>query len=163
MTTDADVNEKKAVLKGKSEDFDQEIYASVASSAELRELALIDSKYKISPFLFWKADEDGAVLKSRFDGEHAGCKFDIEKGFLAGGYDWVAEIRIGRKQAVRLKAQFMLVYHGLAGQPEQYVEAYFEKIARFTTYPYFRSLFATNTSLSNVPLPPLPSLIDRVD
>lgn len=156
-------NTDSAVLNRTSESFDNDVYALVAATAQLQEVALTKSEYKIVPSLFWDLEKGEASLNSKYHGEAMGSHFDSESGVIAGGYKWMAEIKTGRKLALALRADYMLVYSGLEAQPEEYVQLYFRKLARFTTYPYFRALFATNTSLSNIPLPPLPTLIDRVD
>ncbi len=163
MSLEVTKSKKIAELSRNAEAFDNEVYTEVAATARLNEIALTGSDYKIVPSLFWESEREGVDLKPHYSGKLLGCHFDAEMGVIAGGYNWLAEVKCGRKKALSLKADYMLVYSGLENQPEDYVRLYFKKLARFTTYPYFRALFATNTSLSNVPLPPLPSLIDRVD
>lgn len=150
-------------LSFRSSSFDRDEYAKVANSARLVELGLTSQEYSAKLQCFWEASSENKQLKHAFSGEPEGCSFDTEQGVLAGGYEWTAEIRYGRKKALKLKATYLVVYTGLEGQNEGYCKLYFSKVARFATYPYFRAAFALNTSNSGISLDPLPSLIDRID
>jgi hypothetical protein len=82
---------------------------------------------------------------------------------LAGTYNWAAEVKMGRSKILKLSTEYLIVYSGLKDSPEEYVRLYFNKLARFTSYPYFRAHFAMNVAASGLMLAPLPSLFDRVD
>lgn len=144
-----------------SEEFDNEKYSRVANSARLLDVCLVKQNYHVKLNLIWTADGDS--LKHRFRGEPKGHSFDPDGGTVIGGYEWQAEIKVGRKNALKLTGEYLLVYGGLENQNEEYVRLYFNKLARFTTYPYFRALFSMSTSNSGLALDPLPSLIDRPD
>lgn len=144
-------------------DFDHEIYADVSRSAKLREMSLVHSEFDVQMKHFWAANDDENGLNSSFNGEFVGCHFDPDAGIVAGGYLWNVDIRRGRYKALKLKTKYVLVYENLEGHEAKYVYYYFEKISRFTSYPYFRSIFATLSSASGLALEPLPSLRERVD
>ena len=146
-----------------SPEFDQEHYSLVAQSARLMELSLLKQQYEVKIQCFWKAEADEKNLHHRFSGKPKGHSFEPDTGMLAGGYQWQAEIRFGRLKALKLRAQYMLVYSNLEKAQPEYARIYFEKIARFATYPYFRALFSMSVGNSGLSLDPLPSLIDRVD
>jgi hypothetical protein len=64
---------------------------------------------------------------------------------------------------LKSSAEYLVLYNGLNDCPPDYVQLYFKKVARFTTYPYFRSHFASHVAASGLMLAPLPSLNERVD
>lgn len=144
-------------------DFDNEMYADVSRCAKLREMSLVHSEFDVQMKHFWAENEDENGLNSSFNGEFVGSHFDPDAGIVAGAYLWNVDIRRGRYKALKLKTKYVLVYGNLQGHEEKYVYYYFEKLARFTSYPYFRSIFATLSSASGLALEPLPSLSERVD
>ncbi|OYW58069.1 MAG: hypothetical protein B7Z31_08550 [Rhodobacterales bacterium 12-65-15] len=147
-----------------SEGFDAATYESVARSARLREVRLVNSAYSAKVMSFMAVElGDGTELKQSYTGTPSRHSFMSERGIAAGSYLWTAEVRAGRTKAMKLSTEYMVAYSGLKDAPEEYVELYFKKLARFTTYPYFRSHFAVHVASSGLMLAPLPSLTDRVD
>lgn len=147
----------------KSEGFEHEVYAQVAMRAELEEIRLLESSYLINPDIFFSPDFDPSNLANRLGSETSSIMYDAERGIVAGGFIWHAEMKLRRKKALALRGNYSAVYSNLSGCDERYVESYFVKVARFATFPYFRTLFSTQTSASGLALPPLPSLKERVD
>lgn len=139
-------------------------YEEVARQARVREVRLVDSAYhaKVSSF-HGSTSDDSPELKQAFTGEPGQYSFSPEKGMLGGTYLWSAEVKAGRQKVLKLSTEYLVLYSGLKDAPEEYVRLYFNKLARFTTYPYFRAHFAMNVAASGLMLAPLPSLFDRVD
>lgn len=146
-----------------SEEFDPDQYAAVAKAARLRQLSLIDSAFNVKPECYAALSRDDDELQHGFGGECSSFAYDAENGSLFGVFEWVAEIKLGRKKALKVSANYMLIYTELEVLPEEYVRLYFEKIGKFSSYPYFRSHFAMHTAAAGLTLPPLPSLTDRID
>jgi len=146
-----------------SDTFRKDTYQDVAQRARLREISVVESDYFCKPHFFQEADETGKQLKNMFSGAPSGPQFDEELGLAVGGYEWLAEIKFERTKALKLKVRYMVVYGGLVDCEQDYVRLYFEKVARFTSYPYFRAHFAMLAGSSGLTLPSLPSLTDRVD
>jgi len=162
MTTE--ISDQPAVLSFASEGYDSAKYEEVARKARVREVRLVESSYSAKITSFLAADHgEGVELKQSYFGEPAHYTFSPEKGVLAGSYHWTAEVKVGRQKILKLSTQYLIVYSNLKEAPEDYVRLYFNKLARFTTYPYFRAHFAMSTSASGLMLAPLPSLYDRVD
>lgn len=145
-----------------AKDFDQAKYNRVASRARLSDVHLSATTYKIDVSYFL-ASESGPDLKPSFSGKPADQILDAEEGILFGRYIWSAEIKATRKKALSLRCEYVVVYSNLVGEDEDYCFLYFDKLARFTTYPYFRSVFSILLANSGVVFPPLPSLTDRMD
>ncbi len=147
-----------------SEGYDAGKYDGVARSARLREVRLVNSAYSAKVMSFMAVEPgDETQLKQSYTGAPSGHSFVSERGVAVGSYIWTAEVRAGRTKAMKLSAEYMVAYSGLKDAPEEYVELYFKKLARFTTYPYFRAHFAMQVAASGLMLAPLPSLTDRVD
>jgi hypothetical protein len=106
---------------------------------------------------------DDSNINPTYEGRPAACHFFQDDGWLLGEYEWQVSLTSGRKKLLKQKSTYVLIYQGLSDCDEEYVHLYFSKIGRFTSYPYFRALFATNVAASGLTFPPLPSLTDRVD
>ncbi|MFN5827076.1 MAG: hypothetical protein ACK446_08695 [Rhodobacterales bacterium] len=159
-----DVAARTSDFNPSSEGFDAATYESVARSASLREVRLVNSAYSAKVMSFMALElGHGTELKQSYAGTPSGHSFMSERGIAVGSYLWTAEVRAGRTKAMKLSTEYMVAYSGLKDAPEDYVELYFKKLARFTTYPYFRAHFAMHVAASGLMLAPLPSLTDRVD
>lgn len=137
-------------------------YAEVSSAAELHDIKLIKSEYSVKPEIF-RVVEDMENMVHGFQGECLSFDFLDEPGIAVGRYKWSAEIKAGRKKALKLTAEYLVAYAELSGQDKGHVEFFFNKVGRFATYPYFRALFSHHTAETGLVFPPLPSLNERVD
>jgi len=147
-----------------SEGFDAQTYEGVARSASLREVRLVNSAYHAKVMSFIASEMgDGMEFKQSYSGAPSRHSFVQEQGIVFGSYIWTAEVRAGRTKAMKVSTEYLVAYSGLNDAPEEYVGLYFKKLARFTTYPYFRANFAMQVAASGLMLAPLPSLTDRVD
>lgn len=155
----------QANLSFSDEEFDHEQYEAVANRARLRRLGLQKQSYKAELSLLWQSGESGNGLKHSFKGMPNGHVYDRDDGLIVGNYEWAVQVKHGRRNALKLVAEYVLVFGGLKActADEDYVALYFDKIARFASYPYFRSHFAMCTASSGITLPPLPTLTERVD
>lgn len=146
-----------------STEFDTEQYYNVARKARLREIAQTNSRYDAAVFELRIALTDNERVNPSFIGKPEQSNFDAEEGLVFGSYRWAATIKVGRKSLISAKTDYLLVYDNLEDADPRYVRLYFEKLARFTSFPYFRSFFSLATANSGLALPPLPSLTERVD
>lgn len=162
-TSNTKKKERSDPLTFHSPDFDPNEYAKVAQHANLEDIRLESSVYNVKHDCFAKAESSDKELNQGFFGGMSGHTFDAESGILVGGYTWGAEVKFGRKKVLKLKCEYILIYSGLDDSSPDYARLYFQKLARFTSYPYFRSHFAVQTTASGLNIGPLPSLIDRVD
>lgn len=160
----SEIAERPTLLSFASEDYDAAKYEGVARKARVREVRLVESAYSAKVSSFLAADHrDGVEFKQSYLGEPAHYTFSPEKGVLAGTYHWKAEVKVGRQKVLKISTEYLILYSNLKDEPEEYVRLYFNKLARFTSYPYFRAHFAMNAASSGLMLAPLPSLVDRVD
>lgn len=137
-------------------------YNKVSRTAELREIKLIASTYMVRPEAFEVAQDLGN-LKNSFSGVCTDFICDADEGLAWGRFQWVAEIKSGRKACLKLSSEYLVLYSDVRDCDEQHVEAYFRKVGRFATYPYFRATFSHNIGETGILLPPLPTLSERVD
>lgn len=158
----SDTKSKKGKLSFTSDGFDQAKYAGVSQNAKLSELRLITVDYKVSTEALFNSLHE-LNPKFSFEGTASAFDFSADDGRVFGVYEWVAAVKAGRKNAIRSKCSYFLIYSGLQEHDPEYVRLYFEKIGRFASYPYFRAQFASDVASSGVFLPPLPSLTERVD
>lgn len=154
---------KNEVIKEESAfPLDHDEYSKVSCAARLREIKLIASSYMVRPEAF-EAAQDPNELKNSFSGKCIDFIFDANDGLAWGRFQWVAEIKAGRKACLKLSSEYLVLYSDIFECDELHVEAYFRKIGRFATYPYFRATFSHNIGETGILLPPLPTLSERVD
>lgn len=142
--------------------FNHEQYAKVSCAARLKEIKLINSAYMVRPEAFGAFD-DPESYKHSYSGKCADFFFNEDDGLAMGRFQWQAEIKSGRKTCLKLGAEYLVLYSGIFDCDAAHVEAYFTKVGRFATYPYFRALFSHHIGESGLPFPPLPTLRERVD
>lgn len=150
------VKEEKAVA------FNHDEYSKVSRAARLREIKLIASTYTVRPEAFEVA-QDFENLKNNFSGSCIDFICDAQEGLAWGRFQWVAEIKSGRKVCLKLVSEYLVMYSEVHDCDEDHVETYFRKVGRFATYPYFRATFSHNIGETGILLPPLPTLTERVD
>ncbi|MES2432522.1 MAG: hypothetical protein V4586_01680 [Pseudomonadota bacterium] len=155
--------ESSTSLSFSTEGFDRAIYADVAMKARLRELALSESEFSAKIDVLRLAEMRHEDMAHTFGGECTDFSFDSESGIAFGNYAWTAEMKHGRTKVLKLKCKYLLVYSNLKSCPQDYVGLYFEKVGRFSSYPYFRTVFASHTSFAGAAVKPLPSLTERID
>jgi len=161
--TGIETKESVKSLSFASKDFDPNKYAAVAMSARLASLQLTNQQYSVKPEALELSRLTMEEYKFSYSGGVEFVHLDAESGSIFGSYKWSVNITLHRKKVVNQKASFILVYEDLLGNDESYCNLYFVKLSRFTTYPYFRSIFSANAANSGLMLPPLPSLRDRMD
>lgn len=157
-----DTEESKELIEAINDvaEFDYEVYAELTRAARLQEIRLMECSYSIKPEVL-EALEDLENLV--YFGMPSGFHFDGGTGVMVGHYRWTAEVKLKRKKVLKLVSEYLIVYTGMIGFEDEYSRFYFEKVGRFSTYPYFRSDFSHHSAASGIMLPPLPSLNERVD
>ena len=142
--------------------FDAEVYNDIATSASLLDVRLVESSFAIRPECIGVLNDSGESPMFQFSGKVESIALS-KSGICVGTYVWTADIKDNRLKALKIKSKYIIAYGNLKGKDLKYVGLYFEKLAKFTSFPYFRSLMATHVSAANLVLPPLPSITDRVD
>lgn len=147
-----------------SPEFDERKYSLVSQAARLRDLRLEKGDFSADlKALFQLQEGEEEFIEQSFSGESGEKEFSRETGLLIGAYKWQAEVKVRRRRVLRVRATYRVFYQNLVDADPDYAAVYFEKVARFATYPYFRANFAIHASAAGVMLAPLPSLNERVD
>lgn len=150
---------------GKSEAefvLDQEVYANVSRAAKLHEVQLCSSQFSAKLDLFQDV-ETLSQMSHRYLGKCEELSLDDEGDAVAGRFSWLAEIKSGRKVGLKLSAEYFILYSGFEGLDTEHACFFVQRLGRFVSYPYFRTLFAHHASDAGLLLPPLPVLKERTD
>ena len=155
---------KKNQIVKQPQDFvlDHDEYSKVSCAARLQEIKLIASSYYVLPDAFELSSRIDS-MKNKFSGNCTDFIYDKDEGMAWGRFQWAAEIKSGRRVCLRLVSEYLVLYSDMFECDADHVEAYFLKVGRFATYPYFRSTFSHNVGETGLALPPLPSLRERGD
>lgn len=154
---------KNVTVSTSKANFDVEIYNDVARSAELIRLISVSSGFSVREDCLSQIAKNTPDCKFYYEGAVTECFFNSERGIIVGKYGWKAEIKIGRKKALKCDALFLIAYANLEDKEERYVKFFFNKLSRFASFPYFRAHFSAQSSSAGLALDPLPSLTERVD
>lgn len=136
-------------------------YNKVVATASLEKLFLIASDFHVSPEYFQKvhAEED---IDFVFSHEVLGVSADSSSGSVDGVFKWQVEVKCtpndGDDEAfLSISANYFVLYQGITpGCSEAAMKAFFEKVGRIASYPYFRSHVSQTSWESEAQLPLLP-------
>ena len=131
---------------------DPDQFNAVARAAHLDIIQMNSCEYFIKPEFFNRKDEAKLSFGRNVDAIecHDDCKLVI--GFFT--YDVFA--KVGRAKVMSCKSQFMVGYSTSEPADPEAFKAFCERTGMLAAYAYFRSMFASLSSLSNTDLPPLP-------
>lgn len=137
---------------------DPKEYNRLVSHARVHAIRLIGAKYDIKPNAFsgnrddWKYNVSNRLLDWHCDNETLQ---------LTGTWEYTATCQDGRRNVLKVVAKYLVIYR-LSGEcdPEA-ARQFYERVARFAAYPYFRGTFATLTQQSGVVLHPLPIISEQ--
>lgn len=135
-----------------------EEYAVAVETAELIAVRLIKSEFAAEPEAFAR---DQSNWKRGYGCESQSSAFNPARTILSGAVLAEVACRIGRKRVVHLKCRYLIDY-AIAGSPtDRAAHAFFDRIAPFTAYPYFRAHFAEVTDQAGLEIGPLPVMKDQ--
>lgn len=127
-------------------------YAEVVQKAQLEDILLVGSSLVIDPSFFGGASGKRPELSyAREVVEHS-----LVSALAASRFEWKITARLGHKQLLEVKAEYMTIYGNLDGCDEGAVRAFVERVGTIATYPYFRALVAQFDWAAKTGLPPLP-------
>lgn len=127
-------------------------YDEVVSKASLNDIQLMDLNFNIQPEFF----SESSKRKLAYHVEKKASHFDPDAGIAAAFISMEVKGVVGRKKVLSCKALYSIVYDNLLSCDQEAVEAFLRRVAQFTCYPYFRSLFASLDWAAGLRLPPLP-------
>ncbi|SOC46244.1 hypothetical protein SAMN05892877_12170 [Rhizobium subbaraonis] len=136
-------------------------YNAVVEHAELLDIRLTDLKFSVKPKFYplMEAERSGEVsLQRSFDVDVSDSGYDPEIGSLGGVFTWRLKVSQSRTKLLTVDASFFVVYRNVPEVERQHADAYLQRVGRFATYPYFRSLVAQMSWESASELPIMPVL-----
>lgn len=145
----------KAAKPGSRESlpFTPDEYNRVVARAELDQIVLLRCKYDVTDFLEKK---DLRPLNKSIESAYKNIALSESRGIIAGEVQWSMQIPGEGKPKFKVMASFGISYTGVAGRNEMAAGAFFARVARFATYPYFRALVSHLSWSSGLHIPPLP-------
>jgi hypothetical protein len=108
-------------------------------------------------------EEKKSFMTLGMEGDLKRSSYVKEEGVMFGELSWSAYSKRGRKKALSIKADYLVVYSSATDLEEVYVEAFLGNVGKFATFPYFRALVATYSAASSADLPILPVLKQPID
>lgn len=142
---------------------DIEKYNRVVAEAVLGDIILTSVEFNMHPGYYFApvAEVEGAVSpehKPERNYRVRALDFDPTTGLLSANLEWSLRVRSGRKNVLKLRCSYFIYYSGLEDHDEEVAKAFFGRVGRFATFPFFRA-FASQTSwASGADLPILPVL-----
>lgn len=136
-------------------------YNGLVRDAELADIRLVDLKFNVKPEYFagLRDEAEGKKALTRaFDSTISDLFHEEEARTIGGQFDWVTEVRSGKKKLLRIEARFLVVYGNVPEVSHEAKERYIQRVGRFATYPYFRSLVSQLAWESKAELPIMPVL-----
>ena len=146
-----------------SNDFDASLYNSLSQSANLMDLRCIQSKFSITKKYIGQLHEKIGPFDRFFDYDVENPTLVEDHGYLFGIVKWKAGLKDGRKNVAVFSCDYYVTYSDVGGFPSEYCFLYFQKLAKFSSFPYFRAYVGAQSAAAGVIIPPLPSLRERVD
>lgn len=151
----------KALVPGEEVPDDVAAYNGLVHDAELIDLRLVDLKFNVRPEYFAALRDEAEGKRSlvrAFDGKMSDIFYESEAQTLGGQFDWATHVLIGKKKLLKVEARFLVVYGNVPEVAAETRERYIQKVGKFATYPYYRSLVSQLSWESKGDLPTMPVL-----
>ncbi len=133
-----------------------EDYAAVTQRAQLSSIHLLSCAFRVHPEFSGDPAHDARRRKFSYGITFTEFAHDTEVGQAVGHFTWSVDVRSGRKKVVSIKATYAITYTNLESMKSGSVLAFVERVGRFATYPYFRSLVSQLSWESGAQLPIMP-------
>lgn len=134
-------------------------YNQIVDKAEIGDIRLIGLNFDIKPAYY--SGDDAGKRKAKFNCDIHDVSYDAESQVLGGIFEWTISVTEGRKKVLTVTAHYFAVYDDTPDVGFEHCEAFFKKVGRFATYPYFRGVVAQLSWASRADLPILPVLRQR--
>lgn len=149
---DGKISKQEHIVPGKPL-FSPEDYNRVVANADLDQIILLRCNYSVTTFLE-KKDID--ALKKNIESSYKNIAHAESKGIIAGEVEWSVRLAGKGDPKFDVTAAFGISYTGMSNVNELAATAFFARVARFATYPYFRALVSHLSWSSGLHIPPLP-------
>lgn len=145
-------------IKEDAKKLDPAAYNRLVSMARLQNIRLIDTRYDMKPTaLQGERDAWSYRVSSRL------IDWDCNNDdlLLSGTWDFNASCVYQKKQILKLSSKFLVTYRLSDVCDPEAGREFFERVGKFSAYPYFRSTFAMLTQQSGIVLHPLPVMSEQ--
>ena len=121
---------------------------------------MTDCVFNIDPSYHKEKGDKNTGLKNSFHCTIVDFYFSNEKGFLSAEMNWVLTIKKGNKHLLKCSVTYAIMYSDVIdlgdGRVEVY-EAFINRVGKFATYPYFRSITSHlgNEARAGIPIMPI--------
>jgi len=151
------LSKQPAVSDGTLPKLEPRKYNNIVASSSLEDIRLVSSSFDVTPEYFLTKNKEENFNLS-YDFKITMAEYDADDGFLAGCFEWTAVGKVGRKNVIKIKTAYMIVYTCEKGLERQYPLAFMNQVGRFATFPYFRATVGQYSAASGADLPILPVL-----
>lgn len=131
-----------------------EAYNAIVGAATLGDIKLVDLNFNVKTKYF----DESKKAKASYDHEISEIHYDAESQTLGGMFSWRVTVEKGRSKALLVRAVYLVIYDNVPDVGAVHAEAYFRRVGRFATYPYFRTTVSQLSWASGAELPILPVL-----
>jgi hypothetical protein len=159
LSVKTDTPAAKPATKLTDEQIDE--YNRVVAQAELVSIDLAHCEFNVSDdyFAVRHACQDGGEAPAFSYHNSIGEEhLDEEAGLASGKFDWFLSVSAQDAPLLKINAAFVVSYRNLQECRPEAVALFLRKVGRFASFPYFRSLVANLSWMSNANLPTLPVL-----
>ena len=133
-------------------------YNRLVAHAKVQSIRLISSKYDIKPNALGADREDWTYQVSyRLLDWHC----NNEELLLSGTWEYTASCLKKNKKMLVVIARYLVTYRLNSVCDQEAGQQFFERVAKFAAYPYFRGTFAMLTQQSGIMLHPLPIISEQ--
>jgi hypothetical protein len=144
--------------EAKDTQLDPKEYNRLVAHAKVQAIRLINTRYDIKPAAFSADRGDWAYQVSN---KLLDCHCDVEDLLLSGTWEYAASCNKNGRQMLKVVAKYLVTYRLSSACDPAAGNQFFDRVARFAAYPYFRSTFAMLTQQSGIMLHPLPIISEQ--
>lgn len=131
-------------------------YNQVVEHAQLSSIQLISNSFFVKPGYFSTTN-----LKSRrnsFNHTFVDVHYNSELKILGGQINWMVEVKQSRTKLLSVDSTYLVAYVNVPDVGDAHSHAFFTRVGKFATFPYFRALVSRLVAEADADLPILPVL-----
>lgn len=133
-------------------------YNRLVAHARVQAIRLINARFDIKPAALSGNRRDWTYnVSNRLLDWHC----DNEALLLSGTWEYTASCVQGRRKLLTVMSKYLVTYRLSDVCNPEAGQEFYERVAKFAAYPYFRSTFAMLTQQSGIELHPLPVMSEQ--
>ncbi|MBM6397883.1 hypothetical protein JQC79_19205 [Ochrobactrum anthropi] len=152
-------NDKKNIAVDAPDEEAVKSYNAIVKEAELIDIRLVGFNFKMQP-QYYEYTDGGKKGKSKksFGVEISPVNYDPDTTSLGSEFEWRLEVTGGKRKLLTITANYFVVYGNVPAVGAEHHKTFMQRVGRFATFPYFRSLVSQMSWESKAELPILPVL-----